>query len=435
MTIAATSAPAQSSLGTTAKSLHKKRGKPLNRTPLESRGIRFKLQRQAQNLLFDRSALKQHRVCNCCRNWTSDIGGIDIYATIDGTDARYAGLQTCGSVWGCPVCSAKITEKRRAELQRGINNWQAQGGSVLLMTLTFPHEYEMELGDMLERFQNALTKFKNSRAYKSTFGTATAPGEYERAGSVRSLEVTYGINGWHPHTHDLVFVRRSGLDSDHRRIDGLKAEWLNQLLKAGFGDSTKINDMWERGLDIQAGDKAGEYVAKFGHESLEWGAAREVTKGISKIGGGEHATPFQLLVWSYDGDVKAGQLFKEFLQHFEGKRMLSWSPGLKKLLGVVELTDEEIAADDAAKPMEIKIISLDEEDWRLILSRDARLYILQAAASGGANAVREKLLELETRPPTFSGNYAIQRDFAWRDYQGRTDTSFGSALRAMASIH
>ena len=30
----------------------------------------------------------------------------------------------------------------------------------------------------------------------------------DRAGSIRSLETTWGENGWHPHTHDLVFLNR-----------------------------------------------------------------------------------------------------------------------------------------------------------------------------------------------------------------------------------
>jgi len=372
--------------------------------------MRYSLQRTAQGLLYDRDAHKQHRTCSCSRNVASD--GVPVYRAADGTDARFGNLLTCGSVWACPVCSAKVTEKRRAELQAAINSWVAyHDGKVLLMTLTFPHEYDMPLAELLEKFGKALTKFKNSRAYKRTFGTLDKPGTYQRAGSVRSLEVTHGANGWHPHTHDLVFLKDDTILDNVRAMDELRNEWVYQLLMAGLGEPGKMNDMLQHAFDLQGGDYAAEYVAKFGHEPKlydDWSAAREVTKGMSKIGGGAHATPFQLLAWyQQNGDVEAGALFREYVQHFDGKRMLSWSPGLKKHLALAEdeISDEELAQQDDPMPVEELVIRLDTDQWKLVLTRNARFELLFIAAKHGEEGVIALLEELTERPASHSGQF------------------------------
>lgn len=429
MTQAALSTAPDTTLGIRAKSLHKtgtlKRKQSTPAGKIETREIRYSLQRTAQWVLYDDKAHKQHRTCACCRDIASD--GVSVYRTVDGNDARFGNLMTCGSVWACPVCSAKITEKRRAELQEGITEAIKAGGSIALLTLTFSHGFEDHLGDNLEKFGGAVTKFKNSRVYgrmKDRYGI-----EYQRkhagelkdvaGGAVRSLEVTYGINGWHPHTHDLIFLRSAELLEDYRLVDELKQEWLKQCLAAGLGDTSKINDMLERGLTLQGGDYAAEYVAKFGREPKlmdGWNAAREVTKGMSKIGGGEHATPFMLLVWAQQGDDQAAALFREYAKVFEGRRMLTWSPGLKThLIGSdEEATDEEIAQADDPKPEEELVYRLDVDQWKLVMSRNARYELLLVAARNGAEGIDALLEELAGRRPTHSGlfmPYALRRFF------------------------
>ncbi|OLM28013.1 hypothetical protein Ae717Ps2_6863c [Pseudonocardia sp. Ae717_Ps2] len=42
--------------------------------------------------------------------------------------AGFGGLATCGSVWACPVCSAKISARRSKDLEQLIN-WNADRGA------------------------------------------------------------------------------------------------------------------------------------------------------------------------------------------------------------------------------------------------------------------------------------------------------------------
>lgn len=418
------SAGVSSSLGILTKSIHREKAlkrKTEGRAGVEYRQIRYDLQRHAQGLLWDRDAMKQHRVVSCSRNVASD--GVNVYRTTDGKDARFANVIMCGSGWACPVCAAKITEGRRIEIQQAVNAWVKMGGSVLLMTLTFSHSWGQGLAELMPRFAQALTKFKNSKTYKAMkekHGIRYTFKDKEKAGaSIRGLEVTHGENGWHPHTHDLLFVNSDGLLNDGPMIDALKAEWVKQLIKFGLGESSKLNDLLDHAFQIQGGDYAAEYIAKFGHEPKlyhGWSAAQEVAKSNVKLGGGLHATPFQLLQWSLNGDRQAGQLFREYVKEFDGKRMLFWSVGLKHVLldNDIEATDEELANDDEQKPEEELIYRLSTDDWRLVLTRNARGEMLHVAAFMGAEGIESLLRDLSTRPATHSGYFV---DFARRNFQ------------------
>lgn len=53
--------------------------------------------------------------------------------------AFFQGVETCGSVWHCPVCAPKIAEKRRVEVGQAIERHFADGGMAIMVTLTIPH--------------------------------------------------------------------------------------------------------------------------------------------------------------------------------------------------------------------------------------------------------------------------------------------------------
>ena len=53
--------------------------------------------------------------------------------------ANYGNVMRCANPWACPVCSAIISEGRKDEVKTAMDWWKAQGGDVLLLTLTAPH--------------------------------------------------------------------------------------------------------------------------------------------------------------------------------------------------------------------------------------------------------------------------------------------------------
>jgi len=386
MTATATASAVPDVLGTFAKSSAR----------LENQ--RDTLRRAAQRLLYDPNAgpHAQHRTVWCARTVLGEAVGL--FRQAGGTGARAGGLHTCGSVWACAVCSAKVTEARRAELLAGMAAWRAmgEGRSVLLATQTFPHERDAEpLGELLDKFAKAQKTYKQSTAYKRLTRAM------QRAGGVRSLEVTWGEeHGWHPHTHELIFVRadlaqlgaREETDERGRArwvggiVDELRDAWIVACLRAGLATTRDLEHMRAHAFDLRGGDFAADYVAKFGRDVDEWAAADELTRSHAKLGlRAGRLSPFQMLrLWQLGEGPDLGHRFREFAEAFEGRRMLFWSPKLKAALGIDELSDDEIAerlGRDEELPEETRIAQLSIEQYSAVYSRGAVGELLDLVAS------------------------------------------------------
>ena len=428
-------------LGTNAKSLHAAgkaepaKGGAKSRDRVEAKAERFDLQRVAQRLLYKQGAAhqEQHRVCWCYRAPRGEVMGG--WVAEDGSNSRLSGVSTCGSVWHCPVCAAKVCEERRAELAYAVAEWCKQGGTVYLVTRTFPHYADDKLAELLEKLASAEQKFRNARAYKSIMARDTENTREGFAGSVgfvRSLEVTIGANGWHPHVHELVFARRGGLGETAEdeagnltggHIETLKGEWVKALGKVGLCDGSQVTDVYGYGLNVRGGEFAAEYVAKFGREAT-WGASSELTRQHAKVGSagmvGEfaHVTPFQLLAWVNEtGDAWASAKFREYGEAFSGKRMLVWSQGLRARFQLADLTDEDLAdADRPELPTEVMVATITPEDLSLITSRAAMgefLKVLRLCrVDTAAEILADYFEELRARPPVGRGLIIQRRTFS-----------------------
>ncbi|SOZ97318.1 protein rep [Cupriavidus taiwanensis] len=343
------------------------------RDPAATRWERFALQAAARKLLPDSRTAK----CLRLRNKGQQI---QVVKSREHKSATYKGLQTCSSVWACPVCAAKVSERRRVELLAAITQHQAQGGAVLLLTLTTPHYLGDDLGQVLAGQAKALSYFNGDRASCELFD------EIKCIGKVRALEVTHGRkravnNGWHPHYHVLLFVA-SGLDLVGLRLR-LHDRWFSACARAGVKPPSL-----EHGVRLDDGSKAAAYASK-------WGLESEMTKGHTKKAlDGE--TPFDLLRgYLAETDKQAGALFVEFATVFKGKRQLFWSKGLKARFGIGEVSDEELAAQEDDKGVVLGLLTV--EQWRAVLRHEARAIVLELAERGGWEAVEAYLESISRR--------------------------------------
>jgi hypothetical protein len=419
-------------LGSSAKSPNREKvSKPNAQPPIMAKRLRYALQRTAQSELYDQAADRQHRVCGCHRNIQAD--GIPVFRNVDGSNARLANVITCGSGWVCPVCNPKITEHRREDLYKAQVEWLKQGGSCMLLTLTTEHEAHESIDAVLARISDAQDRFTNHKFVKKTFGTSTATvmqreakgkpvveqihGTHQRLGYVRSLEVTHGVNGWHPHFHIVLFMHDDSLLTDGTTTQKLAEVWVECLIKAG-ADKHKVNDLLRNALDLRGGDYVSDYILKFGREPIHvngWTIAHEVTKANSKmaarnIGGEWHYTPFQLLGYATDGDIEAAALFKQFALAFTGKRMNYWTNGLKDYFGINDIDDEDLAQESTEAEVEEElVIYLNPNEWRQILQSNARAELLEVAAALGREGVIAFLEKLPDRQKTHSGQYTVTK--------------------------
>jgi len=310
----------QATLGTYTKSIHAAPKATRRNDPeaadrkSKAQAGRYQLMRTAQGLLWKKGNewKEQARTCWCSRSMKRDTGTVSVYRNEDSSGATLTGLNRCGNIWTCPVCAAKVAEARRAELNDGLVSHLGNGGAAYLMTLTFPHEADHPMAELLEKLGKARQRLQNSRAWKRIMADAG------RIGAVASLEVTISQeNGWHPHLHLLIFANPQGFgegepmneqgDLISPAIIELKHAWVNILLKTGLGEQRKLHDMLQHALNVRGGNQAAEYIAKYGRDE-RWGQSSEMTKHYAKQGGAgqrdglDHFTPFQLLAWAGNGD-------------------------------------------------------------------------------------------------------------------------------------
>lgn len=305
------------------------------------------------------------RVGRCGR--VSVIEGGEVLLKVSGEgenrQAGFGGLSTCGSVWACPVCSAKIAARRTTELEQ-ILTWNAhRGGSVALGTFTMAHHPGQSLKELRKALSQAWRHITASRAWKSE-RKALGMDHY-----VRAVECTDGENGWHPHIH-LLMLFDGPISQD--LVDEFTAElyrlWTTGLAKNGITASR------EHGVDVRVGtgalDGLGKYLSKLTYEAAG---------GRFKRGRKGGRTPFELL----DDAIKNG-LARDFERWFEweqgsrGMRQLVMSRHLKDEAQVEEVEDEEIAEEDEGGET---IARITPTAWRSLYWQAAEL--LTVAEQGG----------------------------------------------------
>lgn len=346
---------AEGSLGTIAKF----QATPPKQTRIIARFERYQLQSIA------RSWMAGERICNCLRSRQALASTVKVMKGKD--SCFYAGLQTCGSVWVCAVCASKIAEFRRAEVAAAIKIWEAEAGTVLLVTYTVSHWRHERLKVILNGMKDARKKHRENRAYKRL------KKEIGLAGSITAMEVTYGENGFHPHPHELLFIA----PGKEINLTLLQAQLLLQWADAC--ESTGLRRPNLHGVSVQDGSAASKYVTK-------WGLDCEMTKGHIKKGREGSLSMWDLI------RLEKRELFLEYAKAFKRKHQLQWSRGLRELLGLKSSeTDEAIAAETEEGAELLGLLT--PYDWKLVLQADRRAELLQAAESGGWPAVKRFITE------------------------------------------
>ncbi len=351
------SAAPRAALGRLTKSVDTPATEAPEKDPRETRRRRFAQQRTAAAIL------PRERVARCLWTVASISTGAQVWRRED--RCRLGGLQVCASVWTCPVCSARISETRRRELNRALEWARAEGLVPVLLTLTARHGVADELAPLLGGMKDAKRWLRQSRAWRAVKPSI--------AGTITATELTHGANGWHPHFHELLLLRAGDEAEAVALVETLRAEWLRCLGRAGLSGAGAA-------FDAQGAQAAGQYVAK-------WGAAEELALAARKTGAGRH--PIELLTAAGAGDDHAAALFAVYAAAFRGRRQLTWSPGLKAAAGLDEVPDDqaadaELIEGQASAEAEELLALIYTPDWRALMRGGvSRAAILTAGETGG----------------------------------------------------
>jgi hypothetical protein len=328
------------------------------------------------------STQKRLRACYSQPRIDRNSSGVVRQYRDKGGKCYFSGLMHCGLIWVCLRCALIVSERRRKEIAFAVNTNRARGGSEALVTLTFPH-YANDNLDVLRRlFQKALRRFKSGRKYHELAKGISLFGE------VRNIEVTNGRNGWHPHSHAILFFGRRLTDAEQEMLRAvLTQRWIKTARSQGLR-SPSI----EHGLEIEFNQDVSSYLTK-----CKWGIDKELTGTYAKKSKRRGRTIFQLLLDAKNGDKRAGRLCIEFALAFRGTKQLHWSKGLKQALLITEKTEEEILLEatlerssqisESKAPVLVCVYRLDE--WKVIRKARIQKRLLEIGERRGFQGILE----------------------------------------------
>lgn len=350
-----------------------------SREPADSDGQRYR-----RGLRYDlrdrgRDVTTLDRFAACGRHRVPGAEGVTVRLSHDGV-ASYGNVQTCGLIWACPVCSAKIRQERADRVEVAGRRHVDQGGGLAFGTLTVPHDFGDDLAATLGIVREAWRRTRQNSAVRRLWKRLGL------RGFVRALEITWSPrNGWHPHVHVLWFTAAPLTAAQLLEVgDVVHAAWAAAAQVLGLRMPTREHGVRVQGVGRGGGASAlAAYLTKVqdsAGDSRSVGA--EMTRGDLKRGRKQSSTPFELLERATAGDRRARLLWRDYERATTGARCIEASRGLLADLGVDEPTDEELAA--APAPAEV-VLTLTDEQWRrVLLEQYGRRRLLELVEDGGA---------------------------------------------------
>ncbi|MFL5658980.1 MAG: hypothetical protein ACJ8CB_32960 [Ktedonobacteraceae bacterium] len=272
------------------------------------------------------------------------LGG-DMVVRLKGTVHHYAGMSTCGSGWICPVCAAKIRYHRADEVSRAVVSALDQGYGALFVTRTIPHSAEDQLGVTLGLLAEGRRYVANQKSLKEVRRTAGY------IGGIASKEITYGVNGWHPHTHDIEFCNRDVALEHFAALSRVYYGYLSHFYKRNGFDGLSLS----HGVRVEplqlSGVALARYVAKVQEgAAIRLHTAQELARSDLKQGRAGSLMPFDIACSFFEtGDMELLDLWHEYERETIGKSVIRFTQGLRARL----LPDEPDEPDEEKARKEV----------------------------------------------------------------------------------
>lgn len=186
-----------------------------------------------------RRVLRGTRPGKCGWELCKDTGKGFFYDEAHGS--RLSGLQSCGSVWVCPVCNHKIQSGRFEDVKALMEHCREHDWGVVFGTLTVRHKRADSLKDVIKMAQEVWRKSRSHRRIKDLFSRT------HEVGYVRAMEVTYShANGWHVHFHCYyVFDHVLGKSEAADFSGAYAAEWVETARRCGYAAPLARNQRFE----------------------------------------------------------------------------------------------------------------------------------------------------------------------------------------------
>lgn len=329
----------------------------------------------------------------------------------------FAGLQHCGLSWVCPICGHKIQTERVEEINNALTEFSKRGYEIYFVTFTLPHYKSEKLKDNVKTVIQSFDRAKNHRRVKEKITkkvsfkitdidqetgeikekTITKPDFWY----LRSLEITYGLNGWHPHLHGIfIYPKNEGYAKNH--LEAFKAQWIEELRKndknseflekRSFdfrlwdGDFKKLSEYLDKikfneGINQEKQDEIFSIKSNQAKRNLSNEIARSQNKN-SRDG----VTPWGILEtikketpWNLPGSPR--ELFKEYAKAMKGKSMIQACKYFYSFVNVETKEEAEILQDDETEKV---LFSIEKPLWEKIRHKKLIFGVKQAYETGQA---------------------------------------------------
>lgn len=333
------------------------------------------------NVRNTKDGIHRTRRCSAIRAYQAKTISIKLSSDPEHSHASLAGVQTCGNIWGCPVCAVRIGVQRGKEIRAALR-WAAENGlQPIMLTFTASHHENMTLEGFKSQFKAAYRALTQSRSWRQV------KKKLQIQHGIKAVEPTLGNNGWHYHYHVLMFVPIDALRElgDHELVNWRKdarAAWLHELGKVGLSGIDKF------ALDFSFHDGVGKnYLSKLGIDDTALTDAGHELSGYSNKHG-KGATVWSILRRSIQANGADGhewaEKYIEYVKAMQGENWITWSHGLKALVGVDDVSDDVLADDENADTPDVEMLDwlqISDEQYRAVRKLRAYAELLELAAA------------------------------------------------------
>jgi hypothetical protein len=358
-------------------------------------------------------------------------------------------VTVCGSPWTCPLCAVRINRGRQDQIKAVYNAIDLVGGAGYMLTFTVRHGIGDKCDELVTKMKAAQRLLQKTQQFKAA--TRKKPLLRVRAdslpylgylGRVAALEVTHGLNGWHPHEHHLWFFKRPLSRSAVIALQStLFVAWADCCLAVGLPAP-----LAKFGLDVRIALSAAQYLAKFGDVGVtrRWGPEKEIASSHAKSGRAKGRSPMQILADSVGSVADAGRdflmtrdcwLFLDFANSFLGRHQLQISRTLKAWLLAAGVDLDETEAGDLAIAHSLESdsvlqLELSASDFRCVVRNKSQFLVLQICQFAGSSAALDFVRSL----PGWT-DLSVNSD--WRDeiIKSAPDSLFRVPLKDQVPLH
>lgn len=239
-------------------------------------------------------------------------------------------VQKCGMAWLCPVCLIKLNRHKLDWLKLTLDHHSAKKRKMSFNTLTIQHKRYSRLEDTMEQLQSVYRS-----VYKNKLLQALK--KEHQIEWIYTMEITYGVNGWHPHFHFLV-VSKTDYSSVKEYNELFKLLYKKEIEKRGL--------LYKEGVTIDIkGISNDNDIANY---MTKQNAVYEITSNQNKTSYKASKNYLELVSDYIDNGVNHVNLLLEYSDATHRKRQHQTSRNFvpKHLQNMKNKKDQDVLKDD-----------------------------------------------------------------------------------------